>query len=286
VKTVIDAEAIEAKTAYLAEFFQKKAPAVLAFSGGVDSSVLGAAAVRFSPKECPPAGFFAVSATTAAESIDWARKAAEEIGLELTVFESAEFSDADFLRNDRRRCYYCKRDRFSAIREMAVERVLKSGQDGRRLTFIEGSNADDLGEDRPGLAASRELGFCAPLAGAGLTKGEIRRLAANWSLSTAERPSDTCLATRLAFGLSIFPERLHRIEEGEKILRRDGFSICRLRLDEPGKARIEVPKDRTGEVEIESIIEIQKLGFDEVRLDLGGYQSGKMARLDDERKKF
>lgn len=263
---------IDQKIARLNESLQNASPLAIAFSGGVDSAVLAKGAVLFAPQTSPPRAFCAVSPTSTAESVQNARKMASEIGLELVEFETDELMDPDFYQNNRRRCYFCKKIRFSALRAVA-ERYLPAGN---AWTFIEGSNADDAFDDRPGRDAARELGFRSPLAEAGLTKAEIRRMAADWSLSCANRPSDPCLATRVAFGLSPSAARLRQIERGEIILRNAGFAVCRLRIDTPDTARIEVAPETLARLTntplADEIIEkIALLGFRRVSIDPNGY---------------
>lgn len=269
----------EQKANALSDWVHLNAPLAVAFSGGVDSSVLAKAALEFSPKNRPPLGFSALSPTSTAESIQNARKIAQEIGLELIELESDELSDTNFIQNGPRRCYFCKKRRFSAIRALAHRRSPASGE----WTFVEGSNADDRSDYRPGSDAARETDFRAPLAELGFTKAEIRSLAARWSLTCAERPSEPCLATRLAYGLPLETELLRKVERGERILREAGFPVCRLRLETPQQARIEVAPETLARLTDPQMADalvkkIAALGFERVAIDPEGYVSGKMNR--------
>lgn len=270
---------LDQKIARLQEWLYNASPLAIAFSGGVDSAVLAKAAFLFAAKNSPSCAFCAVSPTSTAESVQNARKIASEIGIKLVEFETDELLNDDFYQNNPRRCYFCKKIRFSALRTVAERYLPTVGA----WTFIEGSNADDALDYRPGSDAARELGFRAPLADVGLTKAEIRRMAADWSLSCADRPSDPCLATRVAFGLAPSASRLRQIEQGEWILRDAGFAICRLRIDTPDTARIEVAPEKltrlTDTPLADAIIEkIAALGFLRVTIDPDGYESGKMNR--------
>ena len=257
----------------LIETLRPLAPSIVAFSGGVDSAFLLAAAIQAAPPGREPAAIFTVSATQTAESIKNARAVAKELRVPQYIeLPSYEMEDPDFRAGTNKRCYYCKRQRLGQIRKWAQNHPPKEGE----WTFLDGNNADDLGDYRPGSAAARELGCRSPLAEGGWTKKAIRAAAADFGLSCANRPSEPCLVTRLAYGLEPDEKLLRLIERGETILRGSGFSICRLRIITPGQARIEVGPDqlpRFQDRELrEAILErITALGFDEVTIDPAGY---------------
>ena len=226
-------------------------------------------------------GVFAISPTSSQSDIDNARAVARQIGLRLVEIDSSgELDLPAFRTNAPDRCYHCKKYRFSAIQDL-IDRQHRAGEP--RRTLLDGENADDRGGRRPGERAAAELGVRSPLAELGIGKAEVRRLARELGLSTADRPSNPCLATRLLYGLTPTAELLRRVEEAEKILRAEGFSVCRVRVDSPVTARIEVPAGEIPRVLAggvkEAILEkFLRLGFAAVSLDLEGFVSGKMDR--------
>ena len=257
----------------------------VAFSGGVDSSLLGKAAVLAAERRgaLPPLGVFAVSPTSSRDDIENARAVARKIGLELIELDaSGELDLAAFRTNARDRCYHCKKYRFTAIQGLLAERE-KAGEPRRVL--LDGENADDIAVGRPGERAAAELGVRSPLAELGISKAEVRRMARELELPVADRPSAPCLATRFLYGLRPTPRLLRRVEDAESFLRAEGFKVCRVRVDSPVTARIEVPAEEIGRFLAERVREavleeFLGLGFAAVSLDLEGFVSGKMDRAD------
>lgn len=259
----------------------------VAFSGGVDSALLLKLA-------CMAAGENTVYAVTVrtrlhpSGDLELAERTAAEFGAVHKVLQIDELAEGGLENNPVDRCYLCKRSIFRKIKELA--RTLGAG------CILEGTNADDLLEYRPGIRAIRELGISSPLADCGLTKAEIRKLAGHLGISAAKRPSAPCLATRLPYGTRIDYELLARIDEGERYLRELGFYNVRLRVHEltdlvstgkenPGRkwlARIEVDLTDLGELleHREELVEkIKGLGFARVTMDLEGFRSGSMDKL-------
>lgn len=258
---------------------------VIAFSGGVDSALLCGLA-------CMAAGerrkVYAVTVQTKLHpsgDLKAAKQAAEEFGALHKVLRIDELAESGIETNPVNRCYLCKKSIFEKIRELAGE--LGAG------VILEGTNADDLRRYRPGIQALRELQIVSPLAQNGLTKAEIRMLAAHLEISAANRPSAPCLATRLPYGTKINYELLGRIDEGERYLRELGFYNVRLRVHElteevnsgNGKeekkwlARIEVDAEdipRLAEHRKELTDKVKGLGFRRVTVDLEGFRSGSM----------
>ncbi|MDO5581250.1 MAG: ATP-dependent sacrificial sulfur transferase LarE [Planctomycetia bacterium] len=248
---------------------------VLGFSGGIDSALLAQAMVRAYEKKILPEilAIFASSPTGGGSLPEEVSALAAEIGIPLQVLESEELKDPEFARNDDQRCYYCKRHRFSRMLEIA----------GKEALLLDGSNADDQKEYRPGTRAVRELNVRSPLAELNFTKEDIRNLARFWGISIAEKPSEPCLATRIAYGISIEPSLLARIEKGEDLLHELGFPVCRVRADRLDTARIEIPESQfsllnTPRIREKITEELRKEGFQFIALDLEGFRSGKMNR--------
>lgn len=253
---------------------------VLAFSGGVDSSTLAKALVEANSNSNAKKtiGYYAVSATSSELERKEAQRIAEEIGIELRVVESDEFDDERFVENSPMRCYWCKKIRFGAIKRLASE------SEGAPVDVLDGSNADDKGDYRPGAKAAREIGVLSPFAELGITKKEIRAFAADWGLSVADKPSNPCLATRLAYGLKLSIPLLRQVDAAEIAIKEIlNVPTCRARIDLPGCVRIEVPEEYiSAAAETNNrkrlVDASRKIGFKFVSLDLEGFYTGKNNR--------
>ena len=242
----------------------------VAFSGGVDSSFLLAAAAEVLGDQ--------VLAVTAApvfvpqRELEEAEAFCRERGIRQVVLPAGELNIDGVRHNPPDRCYHCKKEIFSRIRRAASE-------EGFRI-LAEGSNLDDTGDYRPGMRAVRELGVVSPLLEAGLTKAEIRELSRQMSLPTWEKPSFACLASRFVYGEAITENKLHMVEQAEMGLHDLGFRQCRVRIHGM-MARIELlPEDMDRFFEKrtrESVNHMLKdLGFKHVSVDLQGYRTGSM----------
>lgn len=259
---------LETKESALINLLKKYRHPAIAFSGGVDSSVVLAA--------CRVAGIKAepIMADTRVvplfEKQD-AIQVATETNYMLTWLAHDPLEDDKFRANDEQRCYYCKKRLMTAI--------LKKAQSLGCDIVLDGANADDIGDYRPGMQATHELGIVSPLLTCGLTKIEVRKLAEKYNLSVAQKPAYACLASRIAYGEEITEDKLRMVEKAEDGLRALGLSNVRVRCH--GKlARIEVSPQEIEAVattQREKIIElIQEAGFLFVTLDLQGYRTGSM----------
>ncbi|MBR4834448.1 MAG: ATP-dependent sacrificial sulfur transferase LarE [Thermoguttaceae bacterium] len=307
-------QTLNKKTERLFDWFDRNDCAV-AFSGGVDSATLAKALVLATERQpflttddgtstgvrkAAPTGFFAVGATSTDEEKREASALAAEIGIALQVLETQELNDERFVANSPERCYWCKKIRFAELGRLAVATLRGAAvADAKKeenvalqtvekttfpLVFIDGTNADDANDFRPGTKAAREAGVRSPFAELGITKAEIRALARGWGLSVAEKPSNPCLATRIGYWLPLDVATLRQIEAAEVAVKRFGFSTCRVRVDAPGTARVEVPEAEidaasTPEVRRALVAELRGLGFAFVALDLEGFASGKGNRI-------
>lgn len=244
---------------------------VVAFSAGVDSTVVACAA-RLALADDALA-VTADSPSVPRAEIELARDLARRIGIAHRVVRTSEFSDPDYVRNDGARCYFCKDELYARI-----ESLLPDLGDA---VVCSGANLDDQGDYRPGLKAAAEHRVRHPLQEAGLTKADVRALARSWNLPNWDKPAAPCLSSRLAPGVQATPERTGRVEQAEKLLHRLGLRECRVRLHEGELARIEVPGDaiaRLAEAEVREdlVATLQALGFHYVTLDLQGFRSGNL----------
>lgn len=241
---------------------------ILGYSGGVDSTLLavvGAATLG-------PERFLAVtgrSASLAAAQAENASDLAHRFGIPLLEIDTQELADPNYLSNSTERCYFCKAELWARLGQVARER----GFD----TVIDGTNADDLGEHRPGLRAADEHRVRSPLAELGWTKRAVREASRDLKLPTWDAPAAPCLSSRVRYGLEITPERLRQVEQGEAYLRTLGVTGD-LRVRHHGeKARLEVSPSQMGLVQSnwEAVGAVfTDLGFVTVELDPDGYRRG------------
>jgi pyridinium-3,5-biscarboxylic acid mononucleotide sulfurtransferase len=246
---------------------------VLGYSGGVDSALLAVAGTR----ALGPERFLAVmgrSASYPAVQADTALRLAREFHIPLLEIETQELHDGRYLSNSTERCYFCKSELWSRLGRIAAER----GFD----TVIDGTNADDLGEHRPGMRAARENQVRSPLAELSWSKEVVRAAARELGLPTWDAPASPCLSSRVAYGLPITPTRLQQVERGESFLRGLGVQGD-LRVRHHGeRARLEVALDQMERVRAnwERIdAAFAGLGFAAVELDPNGYRRGGLLAL-------
>jgi uncharacterized protein len=241
---------------------------LVGYSGGVDSSVLAVVSRRVLGKERSLAAL-ALSPSLSADQRDRARDLANRFDLHLVEVRTDEMDDPDYVANPTDRCYFCKRELWTKLAALAAQRGI--------VVVADGTNADDLGEHRPGLAAARERAIRSPLAEAGHTKADVRAAARVLGLPNWDAPAAPCLSSRVLYGLSVTPERLLQVEQGEAALRAAGVEGD-LRVRHRGReARIEVPESEFPRVRRhrEAIGQrLLALGFDRVTLDLTGYRRG------------
>lgn len=240
---------------------------VVAYSGGVDSAYLSAEASDVLGADALVVT--AVSPSLASAERGAAASLANERGWNHREVTTAEGERPEYVRNSSDRCYWCKTELFEVLVPIAKEL-------GARVAV--GTNLDDLGDHRPGIDAASERDILTPLADAGLTKAEVRSLSRELGLPTADKPASPCLASRLAYGVEVTPERLARVDAAESFLRELGLEVLRVR-DHGDLARIEVPRELIEQVaataeRIEA--RLKELGFRYVTLDLGGFVSGSL----------
>lgn len=245
---------------------------VVAFSGGVDSSLLLHAAIDTLGKDKVIA-VTADSETYPSEELAAARQIASEIGAKHAVISTSELDIPGYKENSRNRCYFCKQSLFDHLAPFVA--------DGRYRHIVYGLIADDMNEFRPGVKAAKEHGVRGPLQEAGLYKEEIRELAREFGLSVWDKPSYACLSSRIAYGETITLEKLGRVGESERYIRSLGIRQVRVRTH-GDIARIEVEPDAMAALvpHAAAIAEkLKSLGYLYVAMDLTGYKSGSMNRV-------
>lgn len=246
----------------------------VAFSAGVDSTVLAKAAQL-------ALGERAVAITAASPSLpegelDEARQLAAAIGIRHQIILTEEFSNPAYVRNDPDRCYHCKTELYTRIERMLPELKI--------AVVLNGANVDDLGDYRPGMRAASEQRVRSPLADCGFTKDEIRRLAMEWQLPIWDKPAMPCLSSRVAYGEEVTPERLAMVDKAERFLRERGWRTVRVRYHKGDLARLEVPATEIPRLAEPALREelvtcLHTLGFRFVTLDLEGFRSGSLNTL-------
>jgi uncharacterized protein len=240
---------------------------VVAYSGGVDSAFLTAVAHDvLGPRAL---AVTAVSPSLARREREGAEALARRYGWRHRTVESHEVERPEYARNAGDRCYWCKDELFEVLAPLAKE---------LGAPVAVGTNTDDLGDHRPGLRAARERGVRSPLVDAGMSKADVRALAAERGLPVADKPASPCLASRVAYGVEVTPERLARVDAAEEAVRELGFEVLRVR-DHGDLARVELPVedlDRAASLRAELHARLSGLGFRFVTLDLGGFKSGSL----------
>jgi len=260
----------EEKLENLKKMISEMGHVLIAFSGGVDSTFLLKVCVDVLGRE----NVIAVTASSPTYEMDEteAKKIAQFFGVKHVIIHTNEMGNEKFLSNTVERCYFCKKELFSKLKEIAAEHGIKH--------VLDASNADDSLDYRPGMKAARELGIKSPLLEAGITKEEIRKFSKEMGLPTATKPSQSCLASRFPYGEKITEEKLKMVAEAEKFLKELGFKVVRVR-HHGNIARIEVDKNEMVRLMEERIRKkiyerLKEIGYTWVCLDLMGYRSGSM----------
>ncbi len=261
---------IDQKWEHLKALLHEMKPAVLAYSGGVDSSLLlRAASEVMGPRLI---AVTAVSETYPAGELQSAKDFARSLGVIHRILHTEELASEAFVRNSPDRCYYCKQELFEKLRKLA-------GTEGIPFV-IEGSNTDDLNDHRPGRKAAGEHDVRSPLVEAGLSKSEVRELARKLELSVWDKPSLACLSSRIPYGTRITPAILKAVQAAEDHLHTQGFRQVRVR-HHGDTARIEVDRPDFAKLLSNGVAErvtaaLKEIGYTYVCLDLAGYRTGSM----------
>lgn len=274
---IVDMHDYEMSFIRLKEWFNENTDGrvVVALSGGVDSAVVALAA-----KHTLQDNALAITAnykTLAESEMNTAINIAKEIGIRHIIIEYSELDDPKFIRNDNLRCYYC--------RKSLSEYLLSYSKLFNISCIVDGTNVDDLMDYRPGIKALREYGIKSPLLDIKIEKHMIRKIAKNFGLSISNKPSNSCLASRIPYGKKITQEKLTKIENAEKIVK-ELFKVEQVRVRDHEKiARIEIGANEFGKMFDSNKLKIlnsklTEIGFQYVTLDLAGYKSGNLVVIE------
>ena len=261
---------LESKAAALDARLAALGSVLVAYSGGVDSAFLAVTAARV-------LGPAALCITADSPSYpdrhrELAVDTARAFGLRHEIIQTSEIERPEYRANPANRCYYCKHELYTRLTGIAASRGIAA--------VIDGSNADDRGDYRPGRQAAREFGVLSPLDDSGLTKTEIRELARRAGLATWDEPASACLSSRIPYHSEVTPEKLRQIEAAERVLRRLGFRVFRVRHHDT-IARLELGRDEIARALEPSVAdtldrELRRLGYAHVTVDLRGYRLGSL----------
>lgn len=247
-------------------------PVAVAFSGGVDSSVVAKAAQIACGNDA--IALTAVSPSLAVGELDLASNVANKIGIRHELVCTEEFQNPNYVKNEPNRCFFCKDELYTRLEQL-------QHRFGFRV-ILNGANLDDRGDHRPGMQAAREHQVDSPLLVCEFTKQEVRELAQFWDLPVWDKPASPCLSSRIAYGLEVTPERVRRVDAAEHYLKeRLGLSELRVRHLEEDAASIEVPSPTLPmlsdqELSAEVTAHLKTLGFLSVTIDPEGFRSGRL----------
>jgi uncharacterized protein len=263
-----DAVTASRKESELVSLLLEMQSVVVSFSGGVDSSyLLKIAHDTLGSNAIAATG---LSQTYSPEEMEEAQVVAAEIGAEYVLVQTAELTDPRYADNTHQRCFFCKSELYSRLMKLATERAFQ--------TVVDGANADDADDFRPGMRAARDLGVRSPLQEVDLHKSEVRLLSERLGLRTWDKPAVACLSSRFEYGDPITVEKLRQVAAAESAVRRLGFRSFRVRHHD-SIARLEIPRDQFSQAvqSADSLVEaVRSAGYRHVVLDLAGFRSGSM----------
>lgn len=258
----------------LIQIFKDMESAIVAYSGGIDSSLLLKIGTDTLRNNC--IGVIAISPSLASKEYEEAMQQAKQMSANLKTIDTEEMNNPLYIINNQDRCYFCKTELFEKLNQLAADLDVHF--------IVEGSNFDDLSDFRPGRKAASEKYIRSPLVEAKLTKNEIRELAKFLGISSWNKPSQPCLSSRVAYGIPLSENILNKIARAEQFLKNLNFKIVRVRYFED-RVSVEVGKDevkRLLSIEIQNRVksEFKNIGFKKIYFDPDGYQSGKLNNID------
>lgn len=245
---------------------------MVAYSGGVDSTLLLKVGTDVLKENC--LGVIGESESLASAEYQEALNIARQINARIEVIKTDEMNNAEYLKNDNQRCFYCKSELFEKMQQLAKELKVKY--------ILDGNNLDDKGDYRPGMEAARLSNVRSPLIESGFTKSDIRQLGRRLGLSNWDKPAQPCLSSRIAYGVAVTPDILRKIDQAESVLRKMDFRIVRVRYL-ADSVSVEVGPGETErllseEISTQVMNKFAHIGFLRVHLDKEGYVSGKLNR--------
>jgi uncharacterized protein len=267
-------QSLNQKRDRLLEILRSYGSVAVAFSGGIDSTVVAKAAQLALGERA--VAVTAVSQSLAGGEKEEAEELARQIGIRHELIETDEFQNPDYLKNAPDRCYHCKTELYTQLDGLAPRLSVN--------VVANGANTDDRGDWRPGMKAASEHAVRSPLIEAELNKADVRELARHWGLPTWDKPATPCLSSRIAYGEEVTPERVQMVDQAEAFLRERGLRFLRVRYHKGDLARIEVPLDELakladGTLRAEMVARLRELGFKFITLDLEGFRSGSLNQV-------